>query len=195
MHWIEPIRKYVCSNEQEKQDKETILKCSEIFEDLLTRNNEIIHVTSSAFVINKNKDKDKYKYKVLMVHHNIYNTWSWTGGHADGEEDLLQVAFREVTEETGVKRIYPVNEDILSLDIIPVLGHTRKGKYVSPHLHISIAYLFEADEDESLVVKPDENSGVQWIPIQQIANYSNEAHMKKIYQKIIAKIEAQSTIN
>ena len=34
-----------------------------------------------------------------------------------------------------------------------------KGKYVAPHLHISAAYLIEADEYDQLT-KPDENSGV-----------------------------------
>ena len=34
-----------------------------------------------------------------MVYHNIYNSWSWLGGHADGETDLLAVALREVKEE------------------------------------------------------------------------------------------------
>jgi len=181
MNWIESIKKYTICNEQEKKDKEITIKCLELFDDLLTRDNEIAHITSSAFVVNKNRDK------VLMVHHNIFNSWSWTGGHADGDPDLLHVAIKEVKEETGVKNIFPVNNDILSLDIIPVLGHIRKGKYVSPHLHISVAYLIEADENESLVVKPDENSGVQWIPVDKIDMYSNEPHMKKIYNKILSK--------
>jgi 8-oxo-dGTP pyrophosphatase MutT (NUDIX family) len=186
MNWIKSIKEYTVCNEQENKDKEIAIKCLEIFDDVLTRDNEIAHITSSAFVVNKKKDK------VLMVHHNIFNSWSWTGGHADGEEDLLLVAIKEVMEETGVKNIRSVSENILSLDVIPVLGHTRKGKYVSPHLHISVAYLFEADENEPLVVKADENSGVQWVPIQEIDVYSNEAHMKKIYKKIICKIEALS---
>ena len=40
-----------------------------------------------------------------MIHHNIYNSWSWTGGHADGDKDLLYVAIKEAKEETGVKNI------------------------------------------------------------------------------------------
>lgn len=184
MSLIESIKEYKAYNEQEKKDKEIIVKCIEMFNDILTRDNEIVHITSSGFVVNKNRDK------VLMVHHNIYNSWSWTGGHADGDEDLLFVAIKEAKEETGVKNIFPVSENILSLDILPVLGHIRRGKYVAPHLHISVAYLIEADENEPLVVKPDENSGVKWIPVEEIDAYSNELHMKKIYKKIISKIEA-----
>jgi 8-oxo-dGTP pyrophosphatase MutT (NUDIX family) len=183
MNLIDSIKNYIPFNEQEEKDRETIINCFYNFDDILTRNNEIIHLTSSAFVVNKNRDK------VLMIHHNIYNSWCWTGGHADGEEDLLLVALNEAKEETGVNNIFTVNDTIYSLDILPVLGHIKKGKYVSSHLHISVAYLIEADENEKLIVKSDENSDVKWIPLDQIDVYSNEPHMIIIYDKIVAKIE------
>lgn len=183
MNWTESIKNYMPFNEQEKKDKEIIIKYLNMFDDILTRDNELIHVTSSGFVVNKARDK------VLMVHHNIYNSWSWTGGHADGDKDLLSVAIKEVKEETGVKNIVPIGNNIISLDILPVLGHIKKKKYVAPHLHISIAYLIEANENETLIVKPDENSGVKWISIREIDKYSNELHMKKVYKKIVSKIE------
>ncbi|MBB6631082.1 NUDIX hydrolase [Clostridium algidicarnis] len=123
-----------------------------------------------------------------MAHHNIFNAWSLTGGHADGEEDLLGVAISEIKEETGVKNIIPITNKIVSLDILPVLGHLRKGKYVSSHLHISVVYLVQADENEQVIIKPDENSDVKWIPISEIDIHSSESHMKKIYNKIISKI-------
>lgn len=182
MNWRENIKNYSVWNEQEKKDKEIIIKCIEMFDDVLTRENDIAHLTSSAFVVNQKRNK------ILMVHHNIFNSWSWTGGHADGDEDLLNVAIKEVMEETGVNNIQPISEDILSLDILPVLGHQKRGKYIAPHLHLSVAYLLEGDENEPLVVKPDENSSVQWIKFEDIDKYSNEPHMIEIYKKIISKI-------
>jgi ADP-ribose pyrophosphatase YjhB (NUDIX family) len=181
--WIDPIKEFVPSNEQERKDKEVTLKYINMFDDVLKRDNEIIHITSSGFVINKDKDK------VLMVHHNIFNSWSLPGGHADGEGNLLDVAITEIKEETGVKDIIPITNKIVSLDILSVLGHFRKGKYVSSHLHISIAYLVQANENEELIIKPDENSAVKWIPISEIDMHSSESHMKKIYNKIVSKIE------
>jgi len=183
MSWTALIKKYIPLNEQEKKDKEIIIRCLDMFDDILTRDNELMHITSSAFIVNKTRDK------TLMIHHNIYNSWCWTGGHADGESDLLLVAINEAKEETGVKTLLPVSDAIFSLDILPVFGHIKKEKYISSHLHISVAYLFEADENEPLVVKPDENSDVKWIPIDQICLYSNETHMKKIYDKIVTKIK------
>lgn len=182
MNWIDLIKKYKPCNEQEEADKQLIIKYYEMPQNILTRDNEVIHITSSALVVNKNKDK------VLMIHHNIYNSWAWTGGHADGEADLLHVALKEVREETGVTNLIPLTNDIVSIDILPVFGHIKKGKYVSSHLHASIAYLIQADDMEKLIVKPDENSGVKWIPIDELDSYSNEPHMKYVYNKVIAKL-------
>lgn len=183
MNWIDAIKSYEACNEQERKDKEIILCCLSVYEDLLTRDNELAHITSSGFVINRNRNK------ALMVHHNIYQSWSWTGGHADGNGDLLSVAIQEVREETGIKNIRPVTEEMISLDILPVFGHIKRGRYVAPHLHLSVAYLLEGDEKEPLVVKADENSGVHWIAFDEIDTYSQEPHMNRIYKKIIAKID------
>ncbi|WP_138205703.1 NUDIX hydrolase [Haloimpatiens lingqiaonensis] len=182
MSWVDPIEEFVPFNEQEKKDKKIILKYINMFDDILKRDNEIIHITSSGFVLNKDKDK------VLMVHHNIFNAWSLPGGHADGDKNLLNVAISEIKEETGVTDIIPITNKIVSLDILPLFGHFRKGKYVSSHLHISIVYLVQADENDQVIIKPDENSAVKWIPINEIDIHSNESHMKKIYNKIISKI-------
>jgi 8-oxo-dGTP pyrophosphatase MutT (NUDIX family) len=183
MNWKEAMENYIPYNEQEKGDKEVILYCINNFKDVLTRNNSAAHVTSSAFVVNKARDK------VLMVHHNIYNSWSWTGGHADGEEDLLAVAIREAMEETGVKNIHPVISDIFGLDVLTVTPHIKRGKYVSAHLHLSAAFLIEADEKDELIIKEDENSGVKWVPIDEVNTYSSEPHMQKVYQKLIDKMK------
>ena len=182
MDWINMIKMYTPYNEQEQKDKGAILKYIQHFDDVLTRDNEIAHITSSGFIVNKDRTK------VLMAHHNIYNSWAWTGGHADGEEDLLHVALEEAKEETGVANPRPVTTDIFSIDILPVLGHVKRGEYVSAHLHLSVAYLLEADEDEILKVKRDENSGVKWIPINEINIHSNEPYMQKVYGKLIDKM-------
>ena len=96
---------------------------------MLVRENEIAHMTSSGFIVNKDRTK------VLMIHHNIYNSWGWTGGHADGDSDLIAVAIKEAKEETGIKNANPITNDICSIDILPVNSHIKKGKYVASHLH------------------------------------------------------------
>ena len=111
------IEKYRPYNEQERRDKELILKFLRENEDAFERSNATAHMTASAWVINRDATK------VLMVYHKIYDSWSWTGGHADGEEDLLSVAMREAREETGVSRLRVLGDGIFSLEVLTVDGH------------------------------------------------------------------------
>ena len=177
MHWLEAIKKYTPYNIQEIKDKETTLKYVNKFDDLLTRENVFAHMTASAFAVNKEHNK------LLMIHHNIYNTWAWTGGHADGMEDMLEVAIKELKEETGIRNIYKIYNDIISLDIIPVYGHMKKGQYISAHQHINLTYLIECSEKDILSINHDENSGVKWIHFNDISKYSNEYFLLHIMNK------------
>ena len=183
MQWINDIKNYIPYNEQEETDKRLILQCLDIYDNLLSRENVLAHITSSGYIINESKNK------VLMVHHNIYKTWSWTGGHADNDSDLLYVSIKEAKEETGIQNIKPLSKNIFSLDVLPVIGHIKNNKYVSAHLHLSVAYLLEADERDELFIKADENSGVKWIPIDKIHEYSNEPDMVKLYCKFNEKLK------
>ena len=179
----EEIINYIPFNEQEEKDKEFILECINKFDDIFFRENELVHFTSSGFVVNKNRDK------VLMIYHNIYNSWGWTGGHADGEENLLNVAIREVKEETSVNNIKVLNNgNIISIDTLPVAGYFKRGKYVNAHIHLSVAYIFEANENEEVKIKPDENSNIAWQDINKVVELSTEPHMKMVYKKIIEKV-------
>lgn len=182
MNLYNTIRSYQPDCEQEETDQRIMLECMEKMENVLTRENEVTHFSASGWIVNKQRTK------VLMAYHNIYNSWSWTGGHADGEEDMLQVALREAKEETGVYHIQPVTEDIFSLEILTVDGHIKKGKYVSAHLHMNITYLFEADEEDELSIKPDENSGVCWMTLQEAVEKSTEPCMVVIYKKLNEKL-------
>lgn len=184
MNLRDQIENYKPYNEQEKQDKILILKYIDTFDDVLTRNNEFGHFTASAWVVNKERTK------VLMIYHNIYKSWDWTGGHADGESDLLSVAIRELKEETGVKNITILDNNIFSLEIMRVDGHVKRGKYVSTHVHLNISYLLEVDENDLLRIKEDENSGVKWVNIEDVEKVSSEKWLvENVYNKLNEKLK------
>lgn len=184
MDYIRQILEFTPANRQEKNDKRVILDYIDRFPDILHRNNEFAHITSSGFIMNPALDK------VLMVHHNIRQTWSWTGGHVDGETDFLLVALREAREETGVCRLIPLAQAIVSLDILPVRGHVRKGKYVCTHLHLSVAYLLTAGEEEELTVNHDETSGVQWFGVDAFNEDNFSSHDVYLYGKLIERAKS-----
>ena len=178
------IAAYVPYNEQEQRDQALILDFLDRNADAFSRSNRLAHMTASAWVVNPTRDK------VLMVYHRIYDSWSWTGGHADGETDLLAVALREVREETGVRHLRPVSEQIYSLEVLTVDGHEKKGKYVPSHLHLNVTYLLEADEEETVRVKKDENSAVGWFSPEEAVEASSEPwFQERIYRKLNRKLE------
>lgn len=183
--YADHIRAYVPQNEQETVDKRIILEYVQQYPaTVLTRENEYAHMTASGFVVNADATK------VLMAHHNIYKVWAWTGGHADGDGDLLAVALREAMEETGATHICPLSEDIASVDILPVWGHVKRGKYVPPHQHLNVTYLLRADEGDALTAREGENTRVAWLPADSLLEYTNEWQMDEVYLKLLARARA-----
>ena len=54
-----------------------------------------------------------------MIYHNIYDSWAWVGGHADGDEDLVHVVKKEIEEQEN-------DEDTLSELDVPQLPATTQ---------------------------------------------------------------------
>ena len=183
--YLEEISAYQPQTQQEAGDKEMILAYLRQFpHDILTRENKIAHLTSSGFVVNADCTK------VLMAHHNLYKVWAWTGGHADGDPDLLAVALREAREETGAVHVRPLSPAIASLDILPVWGHVKRGAWVPSHQHLNVTYLLTADEADPLQIRPEENTRVGWLPADRLLEYTNEWQMDEVYTKLLARARA-----
>lgn len=183
MKLIEEIKRYEPYNEQEQVDKQLILNFIDKNPNYLLRENLTAHLTSSAIIVNPEKTK------VLFAYHNIYDSWSWVGGHNDGDPDMLKVAIKEAKEETGIKEVKVLNHDIFMIDVIYVANHIKKGVYVPDHLHLNVTYLLEASEDEILEVKHDENQAVAWIELKDVFSKISEPRMIPIYQKAFDKLK------
>ena len=69
-------------NEQEERDRDTLLRLLECGPAPYGREDPA-HWTASAWVVSPDRRQ------VLLAYHNLYASWSWLGGHADGETDLL----------------------------------------------------------------------------------------------------------
>ncbi len=183
MDILEAVRAYQPYNMEEEKEKQIILELlDQRQEQILFRSSHFVHATATAMVFNEKKDK------VLMINHNIFDTWACVGGHADGEGNLLDVAKKELREETGVVDATPISREILSLDILLVAGHYKREAYVPNHLHINATFAFIANENVRLMIKEDENSDVAWIPLEEISDYCKEVDFVKVYKKIINKI-------
>lgn len=182
MDLLTVLHSYRPWNPQEERDTAELLHRLESGEDLFHRENTAAHLTASAWVVSPDRAR------VLMAYHNLYDSWAWLGGHADGERDLLAVALREVREESGVAA-RAVSDEIFSLEILPVSGHEKRGEYVSSHLHMNVTFLLEADPSAPVRSKPDENSRVAWFPLEKAVAASSEPWMReRIYRKLNEKL-------
>lgn len=182
MNYKEEIEAYIPFDEIQLANKKKILKIIDENDRILYRDSWDIHFSSSGFIM------DETLEYCLMAYHNIYQTFAWTGGHNDGDEDMLQVAMREAREETGIQRILKYSP-LLRLDILPVEAHMKRGKAVKAHFHINGTYLLIADKREDIHIKPDENSAVQWIGVDELDDYIKEKEMLGLYRQIIKQAQ------
>jgi len=181
-NFIEEIRGYQPVCEQEESDKKMFLNSIKTYDNVLTRDCELCHFCSSAFIVNK------VHTKVLCIYHNIYNSWCWVGGHADGDDDFLYVAKKETAEETGIANVKLLGKGMSAIDAICVNSHIKRGKFVSSHIHLNCTYILEADENDKIRILPDENSKIAWLTFDELLEKSTEPHMIPTYKKLITKV-------
>lgn len=178
MDFFDALQLYLPHDEQEAADRAVMTDCIRRFPDVYERTNLLCHVTASAWIANESRDR------VLMIYHNIYDSWAWTGGHADGERDLLRVALREAAEETGLKQIRAASNRLLSIETLTVNPHFKRGVFVPAHLHLNGTYLLIADDTEPLRVKADENSAVAWFAPEEAIQACSEPWMRPVYRRL-----------
>ncbi len=171
-------------SEKQEHDKEAFLYFLNHFEDVLTRNNLVGHLTASAYVVNEDFTKS------LIVKHNIFKSWIFPGGHADGDANLLEVAIKEVEEETGLKTI-PYQETPINIEVAEIPAHYKNNKYVSAHLHFDVIYLLIANNLDiaKIRIKPDENSSIKWVNLEDTYNDEITSFAKTTNKEIVNQIK------
>lgn len=144
------------------------------------------HFTGSGILVSADGQR------VLLNHHKFLDKWLHFGGHADGDADILNVARREVEEESGLHNFTLVCPEILSIDVHPIPENPAKGE--PPHKHFDIIFLFQlnSDADENAVIS-DESISLKWTIWNNLEQFSLEPHLQFALdkaQKIITEKQA-----
>ena len=133
------------------------------------------HITGSAWIV------DTSKKFVLLTHHAKLNKWLQPGGHADGDENILNVALREVNEETGIQPLDMPQLHPFDIDIHPIPARPDFPE----HLHYDVRFLFIADKNEPLLLS-EESHALAWVPLTDVARLSqNNRSMMRMVDKLL----------
>ena len=178
--WAEIIVRFLPKDGREAREREMMLDLiAQHGDGILARENDVAHMTASSIIVSPDRKR------TLMAFHKIYNSWAWTGGHADGESDFEAIARREAQEETGITGLKRLGSGPASLEILPVWAHVKRGKHVGSHLHLNVSYIFEADDTLALRIAQDENSAVGWLEIDKLETSVSEPPMLPIYRRLL----------
>jgi 8-oxo-dGTP pyrophosphatase MutT (NUDIX family) len=122
------------------------------------------HITGSAWIVNEDLSK------VLLVLHAKLGRWLQPGGHADGDENVMNVATREAEEETGLKVFNILNPSIFDIDIHPIPAR----KDFPEHLHYDIRFLLQASDQDVIKVSGESND-LKWFPLNELEGLTEGA--------------------
>lgn len=170
---LELLAKHQPSTTEETRFKQQMIEFIKQNSDCFERTLLIGHVTGSAWIV------DKSRRFTLLTHHRKLDKWFQTGGHCDGDADVLNVALKEAQEETGLTDIHVISPDIFDIDIHEI--PERKG--IPTHLHYDVRFLFEADMNEPLIVS-SESSDLAWIARSKVSELNDSESIMRMVGKV-----------
>jgi len=140
--------------------------------DCLWRSCRPGHLTASAWIV------DAARQRTLLTHHHKLDRWLQLGGHVDGNPDLKSAALREAREESGLRRIRTITEEIFDVDRhrIPARGEEPE------HWHYDVRYLLEADPTELLTVS-SESKELAWVELARVAILNPSESLARMVRK------------
>lgn len=180
---LKKLYSYSSTDPHEEQMRKKIIRFIEDYDDCFERTLLVGHITASALIVNKQKTH------TLMTHHEKLEKWLQLGGHSDGDSNSLNVAMREALEESGLKTIKPISEEIFDVDVHEIPARKQEPA----HFHYDIRFLFEADDTEGLCITT-ESKDLQWIPLKRIEEYTTEESVLRMIRKVNALTNGQIAI-
>ena len=168
---VEALRAYQSSFNEELKFKDQFLSLLQ-HERCFHRDFLPGHITGSAWIV------DSKREHVLLTHHAKLNTWLQPGGHADGDDIVLNVALREAEEETGLTTFTLLHQSIFDIDI-----HLIPARKEFPdHFHYDVRFILEADRDAPLNITAESND-LQWVKLNELESFTDNISILRMKQK------------
>lgn len=170
---LNKLRTHIAADAHEESMRRQIVDFVEHHPDCFERSLLIGHITASALIVNPSRTK------TLLTHHHTLDKWLQLGGHSDGDPDTLTVALREAKEESGLKGIVAVSENIFDVDVHAIPARKNEPE----HFHFDVRFLFQADDTEPLTISSESND-LAWIPLERVTDYTTEESVLRMMRKI-----------
>jgi len=166
------LNNYLGSNEDEERMRQEMILFIKNNPNCFSRKLLTGHVNGSAWIV------DKDMKMALLTHHAKLDKWLQLGGHSDEDPDTFSVARREAVEESGLKSIAPLSQEIFDLDIHPI---PEKGEE-KEHFHYDIRFIFTANPEEKLLIS-SESKDLKWIEIDEISSLNQSESLLRMVRK------------
>lgn len=152
---VEKLKTYVPFDDTERQNVEEVLKFLKTCDNCYDRSNLKGHITAGAFVCDKSGN-------ILLNHHQKTDMWFQFGGHSDVESDSLNVARREVQEESGIIDVETSGE-IFDVSVQKIAASEKKHE--PQHYHYDINFLFFAKTHDFKA--SNESKEIKWVTVEE----------------------------
>jgi 8-oxo-dGTP pyrophosphatase MutT (NUDIX family) len=135
------------------------------------------HLTGSAFVVSADG-----RHAILLLHAKL-GRWLQPGGHADGDTNLVNVAWREATEETGIAGL-AIDPTPLDLDI-----HEVRPPREDPHLHLDVRFLVIAPPGAQPRGNAESHE-IGWFGRDELAEMDFDVGLDRLATRAFARVDA-----
>jgi 8-oxo-dGTP pyrophosphatase MutT (NUDIX family) len=133
------------------------------------------HVTASAWIV------DPDRTQAVLLHHRKLERWLQLGGHVDGDPDVRRAALREAREESGLRTLRLIDDEIYDIDV-----HRIPARAAEPeHDHYDLRFALEADPREPLV-RNEESHDVRWIALSDLESFAIDDSVRRLAAKSAA---------
>lgn len=146
------LEEYHPTDAEEINDKRKMLDFLNEHENCFDRSLKIGHFTGTCWL--ENYDGTKF----LLTLHKKIGLWLTLGGHADGCGNLSNVALKEAYEESGLRHIRLLSDDIFDIDIHKI----EEYHGIPTHYHYDVRFLLKTTDRNDDIRISNESDDLRW---------------------------------